>query len=622
MCGIGLVLEESGLKGSSLLSEALVARGPDSSEVVSIPGASFVGSVLHIQGDICAQPVVDEFGNILLWNGEIFGMADGVAGPRSGENDTRWILGALASLSGPEEISVALSHVHGPFAIIYYCAASRRVFFGRDPFGRRSLLTCFDNNEGTRKIVAISSVALIEAPVRLCWAEVSVEGIYSFLLGGGEIAADTDCVLTRWPESRLRLTRRPIASPPDVREEENALKFLNVCRGVLRRRMSCIRSSIGVGVLFSGGIDSVFLAALLHECLSSELPIELINVTFTAASQERSPDRLAAVAAVVELSELFPAREWRLVHVDVEENQQKENKEKILQLIHPRSTQMDLNIGSAFFFAARGEGGYLRSYTSQDRDLAYSACVGGGRPLLRSGGEGAARAVGLERWPSLDDGHAEQRGVKKPQPCPAPGCKRIAKPSCLNKQCSQCCPGCNAHRHKQSHVATRVDVFDIEASALPDPVVPPVPYSPTSKILLVGIGADEQLAGYGRHRTAFTRGHNLEAELCMDMERLHLRNLGRDDRCISSSGRESWFPFLDEHVVGFLQTLTLAELCDLSLAPGEGDKMLLREAARKIGLQKSATLVKRAVQFGSGAAKQTSRLESGRRGKGIDSINI
>ena len=620
MCGIGLVVEGGGLTGSALLTEALVARGPDSGEIVSIPGAQFVGSVLHIQGDeICVQPAMDEFGNILLWNGEIFGVTDRV-GPGPAENDTRWLLRVLATLSEPEEISQALSQILGPFAIIYYCAASRRVFFGRDPFGRRSLLTCFDNDEGSRKIVTISSVALIEEPGRLCWEEVSVEGIYSFHLGGGK-AADTNCVLARWPESRLRLTRRPLASPNEVRGEENALAFLNICRDVLRRRILCIRSSTSVGVLFSGGIDSVFLAALLHESLPSELPIELINVTFTAASKERSPDRLAAVAAVVELGELFPAREWRLVHVDVGEDQQNENKEKIMQLIHPRSTQMDLNIGSAFFFAARGQGGYLRSYTSQDRDLAYSACVGGGRPLLRSGGEGAARSVGLERWPSLDNGHAEQRVVNKPQRCPAPGCKRIAKPSCLNSLCSHCCPGCNAHRHKQSEVATRPDAFEIKVSELPDPKMPD-PYTLTSKILLVGIGADEQLAGYGRHRTAFARGQNLEAELCMDMERLHLRNLGRDDRCISNSGREAWFPFLDEQVVSFLQTLTLAEICDLSLAPGEGDKLLLREASRKIGLQNCTTLVKRAVQFGTGAAKQTSRAFSGssRRGKGTTMI--
>ena len=64
----------------------------------------------------------------------------------------------------------------------------------------------------------------------------------------------------------------------------------------------------------------------------------------------------------------------------------------------------------------------------------------------------------------------------------------------------------------------------------------------TASALLVGIGADEQMAGYGRHRTTFLRGGYpaLTEELNIDLSRLWLRNLGRDDRCISDHGREAW----------------------------------------------------------------------------------
>ena len=123
--------------------------------------------------------------------------------------------------------------------------------------------------------------------------------------------------------------------------------------------------------------------------------------------------------------------------------------------------------------------------------------------------------------------------------------------------------------------------------------------------MLVGIGADEQMAGYGRHRTTFLRGGTvaLEAELSMDMTRLWKRNLGRDDRCISDSGREPWFPFLDENVVQLLQDLNLNQIADLTAAPGHGDKQILREAARLVGLKNCTALVKRAVQFGTRIAK-------------------
>jgi asparagine synthetase B (glutamine-hydrolysing) len=66
-----------------------------------------------------------------------------------------------------------------------------------------------------------------------------------------------------------------------------------------------------VGVLFSGGIDSVFLTAVLHGCLPGHYSIDLINVSFdgpgdgseegSARGKEPSPDRLAAIAAYGEL---------------------------------------------------------------------------------------------------------------------------------------------------------------------------------------------------------------------------------------------------------------------------------------------------------------------------------
>ncbi len=36
--------------------------------------------------------------------------------------------------------------------------------------------------------------------------------------------------------------------------------------------------------------------------------------------------------------------------------------------------------------------------------------------------------------------------------------------------------------------------------------------------------------------------------------------LDRDDRCIADNGREAWFPYLDEGVVGLLQGLPLSEV--------------------------------------------------------------
>ena len=47
------------------------------------------------------------------------------------------------------------------------------------------------------------------------------------------------------------------------------------------------------------------------------------------------------------------------------------------------------------------------------------------------------------------------------------------------------------------------------------------------------MGADEQLAGYARHRTKYEKEGliSLCNELKMEMKRICERNLGRDDRC-------------------------------------------------------------------------------------------
>jgi len=130
-------------------------------------------------------------------------------------------------------------------------------------------------------------------------------------------------------------------------------------------------------------------------------------------------------------------------------------------------------------------------------------------------------------------------------------------------------------------------------------------YTTTARALLMGAGADEQLGGYGRHRSAYEHGgmERLEEELNMDIQRIWSRNMGRDDRCVSDQGKEARYPFLDEEVREAIRTLPLGDIVDMKLGPGVGDKRVLREVARRLGLTNSSKLEKRAIQFGSRVAK-------------------
>jgi len=93
-----------------------------------------------------------------------------------------------------------------------------------------------------------------------------------------------------------------------------------------------------------------------------------------------------------------------------------------------------------------------------------------------------------------------------------------------------------------------------------------------------GEGADEQLAGYARHRKRFGNGswRSLQNELEIELSRLWQRNLGRDDRQVSRYGREARFPFLDEEVIRTIAHTALPLICDLTLPEGHGEKRILR----------------------------------------------
>ncbi|KAL8286907.1 hypothetical protein RQP46_003913 [Phenoliferia psychrophenolica] len=499
--------------------EAVSSRGPDSHRSIVRHALvqktyhfemRFHVSVLHMRGDIVTpQPFEAPNGDVLLWNGEIF---DGLAvGPS--ENDGQVLFDTILR-EGPTNFFAAIRLVEGPYAFVYYQKLHNRIYFARDPLGRRSLLL-HPPTVSSPFLFLSSNGPSVDYPLNQ-WEEVSCDAVHcyhlndlkgkSWLVDGKRglssypryprsmgLSQDIliypfDRILPTIPSPTSLIPISPSGTPIMTSELHLTIKnFLRELEASVRKRVAISTvpafalPTPRIAVLFSGGIDCTTVALLVDRVLPQGEAVDLINVAF-----ENPRKRLR------------PARRWNLVEVDVPYAEMLAHRPTVIDLMRPNRTVMDLSIAIAFYFAARGQG-------------------------------------------TIEN--------------PIPG-------------------------------------------------GPPVPYQSTARVLLSGLGADELLGGYARHRRAFDKlpGNDwagLIAELQMDVDRLSHRNLGRDDRIISHWGKEARYPFLAGHVVDFCARTLINFKCDLRFGEGVGDKLLLRLLAKSLGLDGASQLKKRAIHFGA-----------------------
>ena len=595
-----------------------------------------------------------------------------------------------------EAIANAMSRIHGEYSFIFFVPSTSTndtesnnlsnhrgyMYYGRDHLGRRSLLS----NKSVDGAVAVSSVAIGGDANNKGWEELPPGIVYRLdVCTGEETCIPIPRVVNKDAIGMAMIAANPSLSDPtevstdtqsesqNIRNEaaDHLLKFLD--RAVKRRVMhaptpkSQSTTDASVAVLFSGGIDSVILVALSHRhVVPLDQSIDLINVSFfkdanPGKNAAASPDRLAAILSYHEMLTRFPDRKWRFIAVDVPYEEVLEQEQHIKRLISPLDSTMDFNISTAFWFAARGRGRVLGMDEVEEarRGLENMAGINNtdnnttSEPLLRF-----ASGKGADKNKIVPKSRSE---------CIRVGCTRLAPQSgCVFKACKVCCGKlqgpiskylgqramiCPAHNHdvdkkkgsgKQKSPPNKKKASVDQGKKENDNSVI---VTSTAKILLSGVGADEQMAGYGRHRTTFQRDgyESLHAELEMEVSRLWTRNLGRDDRCLSDHGKEARFPYLDEDVMAYLKALPVEIKCDMTLPLGEGDKQILRKVARTVGvlvswqktryflsmvvdlcyvhhlffflpthyLQECSTLVKRAIQFGSRIAKVSDKSRFG-----------
>ncbi|KAJ3750126.1 asparagine synthase-domain-containing protein [Lentinula detonsa] len=562
---------------SQRLREANATRGPDARKSCCISLSrvflELFSSELRLRGNSpVIQPHQNDSGAILCWNGEIFAGLD----VRADENDGIKLFQQLQSLETGEQVRDLFASIEGPYAFVFYNATAQKLFFSRDPLGRRSLLIHkpFVKNP----YFLLASVTAGSDP-GYAFEELKTGHIHcldiALLNKSNDIVSAFDGCLSLFARSDPLLgspnfyyaepAKINSTLPPDDLPVQLPVHNLDVIPAWLEEPVERLISRLDhsvmlqvrdipqdlslkgqsrVAVLFSGGIDSTVLTLLADRHLPRDEPIDLLNVAF------ENP---------------------RKIKLQKEGNINPNKKKSKHKTFESRNGSNDVDSDTSI----------LSDYMVPDR------------------------VTGLQEVEEL---------------------RRLCPERVWNFV------EINVPYHESLIARSRVEglmnpvrtVMDLSlALALyfasrgvgqvrSNPMNEPVPYTSPARVLINGLGSDELLGGYGRHRSAYKTGGwaAVIEELQLEIDRIPVRNLGRDDRVISSHGKETRHPFLSLDAVSFLANLPVQHKMDPRLPLGVGDKMLLRLAARKLGLVEASGRKKRAMQFGSHSA----RMEGDERG--------
>lgn len=353
-------LEETDDFGSDQLFKSLIPlireRGGDFEKYSIHPheGVEIFSSVLSLRQPMTEQPLNDER-FILQFNGELYN--DEIT---SNMNDLNYLHDKLTNEFGGDVVKT-IEKLKGEFAYSIMDKKEQKIYFGKDIIGRKSL--CYSlGNSGE---LYISSCPPKDKEDRTKFIECQSATVYCY----DTISQKMEFISQTDNGASTRSFKVLNNVDVTVNETEIVSKIHEELRQSVQKRVSTIFplerdvTESKFAILFSGGIDCTLIAGLCGEICEKGTIIDLLNVSFSNPranlSYDETPDRKLAIKNCHNLNNKFNTEKgvfFKLIKIDVPYKEYIAAKERVISLIYPNDTEMDLSIAIAFYFAASGKG--------------------------------------------------------------------------------------------------------------------------------------------------------------------------------------------------------------------------------------------------------------------------
>lgn len=324
----------------------LQRRGPDASMETSINGFTFISTQLFIRKK-ASHKSKDV---ILLYNGEIYNDAD---------SDTDFVHDCLNKIGSccancfcaVKKMYNMINVFENELVICFYM--NDNIFFFKDDIGRRSFGYTLGN-----AFYAGSVSFENEANPNLLYRYQIKDNKLFFVPKNDDMACQEGtlcCNQQLYPDMFVfeRTKYASIVWNDELELTVLAVLLENMLIESCRRR----KHQFTPALFFSGGIDSLVLAMVLNKTVDEKEPIVLINTSF---GDRLCWDRQYGKHNYEILCKNYTERKFIFVENDVSIESLKDKATLIKQLVYPKQTVMDWNIGSCHYFSAKAAKEYTK----------------------------------------------------------------------------------------------------------------------------------------------------------------------------------------------------------------------------------------------------------------------